>query len=149
MAAKRRYREVFRREVERGPEYEFVLYTDYSDLFGEPVLFEEMALRVGTRAGLEEALHRRLLPGSLLDRLGRMDPGERYVLVLARRGGGPGGRGSAGVSVWPAPEAEARGLLERLKAELRGAARDAEPVDEEELRWAFVVQAFEYEPGIG
>lgn len=29
------------------------------------------------------------------------------------------------------------------------AAHDAEPVDEEEFRWAFVVQAFEYEPGIG
>lgn len=147
MAPRRLFLE--RRGSPDGPDYEFVLYTDYSELFGAPVLFEEAALRVGTREQLEGALHWRRLPGRLLDLLGRMEPGERYLLFLARRGGGPGKRGSAGVAVRPAPEAERSGLLGRLTSELKEAARDAEPVDEEELRLAFVVQAFEYEPGIG
>jgi hypothetical protein len=132
-----------------GPDYEFVLYTDYSDLFGGPVLFEEVALRMGTREQLEEALHWRLLPDDLLDRLARMEPGKRHLLLLARKGGGPGRRGSAGIASWPAAEAERSGLLERLKRELREAARDAEPADPEELPFAFIVQAFEYEPGVG
>ncbi len=65
MAPRRLYLE--RQAAPEGPEYEFVLYTDHSGLFGGPVLFEEAALRVGTRAQLEAALHWRFLPGDLLD----------------------------------------------------------------------------------
>ncbi|MBI4361638.1 MAG: hypothetical protein HY558_00530 [Euryarchaeota archaeon] len=120
---------------------EFIIYRDHTDLFGVPVLFEEMAVRVGRREELEARFTWRLMPETLLDTLSRMDPGKRYILVLARK------NGSAAITLLE--YAKRKDYLETLLRELRERASTMEKLGEEELHDYFVVQVFEYEPGVG